>query len=450
MLVSEFEGRRVGILGAGREGRAVWRYIQNRLPGQRVTVFSESPVDAELSTELSELGHELSVGPLDASRLASFDILVRSPGISPYREELIGLGSARMTTASSIWFTENPSARTICITGTKGKSTTTALTTHLLCAAGCNAVSAGNIGQPMLELDSAGVDWWVTELSSYQICDLDAQPTIGAILNLAEEHLDWHGGRDAYRRDKMRLASLASSGRLVANWADDDLREALSGHGDVSWFNRAGGWSVDGDAVTRSGGDESYHLARLPGGHNLANLAAALTLAELAHALPVDVQASLDGFQGLPHRLFTIGEVEGLRFVDDSLSTTPQAVLAALEAHAGLPVTLLVGGLDRGLDWFDASHRIQALNPYSVIALPDNGPHILEMLARARLDAQGGMHAVRGMDEAVAKAREITPRGGVVLLSPGAPSFPHFRDYRERGQAFARAAGIKKETAGQG
>jgi len=444
VLISELAGCAVGILGTGSEGRAAWRLLRRRLPGQRLALFTEGTVDTAFAAELEDCGDLLHLGPLGTFDLQSFDVLVRSPGISPYREELRNARAAgvRFTSGSNIWFAEHPGARTVCITGTKGKSTTTALTGVLLEAAGIRAGVAGNIGQPLLEVDTESADWWVIELSSYQLADFEGHPDVAGILNLAEDHLDWHAGREHYRRDKLRLAARVR-GPLVANAADAQLRHALAGRPGVRWFNRADGWHPHDHRVVRPGLQGSgYTVLRLRGRHNLDNLAAALTLAECVAPLAASAASALEEFAGLPHRLRELGERDGLRYVDDSLSTTPMAVLAALEALQGPPVALLVGGLDRGVDWGAVAEQFRDCMPQLMIALPDNGPHILAEFDRRGLRPPGGMHQTESLESAVALAQRLMPRGGVVLLSPGAPSFPHFADYRARGAAFAKFAGF--------
>ncbi len=445
MLFSELAGRKVGILGAGSEGRSVWRQLRRRYPDLRLELFSEGEVDPAFAAELESCGHPLHRGALADFDLARFEVLVRSPGISPYREELCGArqAGARFTSATNIWFAEHPGSSTICITGTKGKSTTTALTAHLLHAAGIRAGVAGNIGRPLLDIDDRAADWWVVELSSYQLADFEGDPRVAAILNLSDDHLDWHSGRDSYWRDKLRLADRVR-GPLVANFADPLLREKLADRTGVRWFNHRRGWRSAGDGVVQ--GDApgpGLAMPRCRGRHNLDNLAAALTLAECVTRVDGTALRALESFEGLPHRLNALGKRDGLLFVDDSLSTTPVAVLAALDAFRGERVTLLLGGLDRGVDWGGFAPRLRDCLPHAMIAMPDNGPHILAEIARHGIALRGGMHEADSLEAAVAMARTVTPTGGIVLLSPGAPSFPRFRDYRERGAAFARAAGFE-------
>ena len=443
LTLTDLVGRDVAILGAGREGLAVWRRLREHAPQQALTLYAEQDPGPGVRAGLGPRDR-LVVAPLDGARLAGHDLLVRSPGISPYREPLVRAREAGVafTSGTNLWLAAHPRARTLCITGTKGKSTTSALLHHLLRAAGARAALAGNIGVPLIDCDPGAADWWVVELSSYQICDLRERPWLAVLLNLYDEHLDWHGGAAAYRRDKLRLAALAPPGRLLANGASAALRDALAGHSDVSWYNVPGALERRDEALW-DGANRLPDLPGAPGAHNLDNLAAALAVVDRLDLRPAPLAPALATFEGLPHRQRTIGERDGLTFVDDSLSTTPVATLAALRALAGRPVTVLVGGLDRGIDWRPHAADLAAAGPHALIGLPDSGASILGALAAEGLAPPGGQFPAADMASAVARAREMTPAGGVVLLSPGAPSFPHYRDYQARGEAFARAAGIR-------
>jgi UDP-N-acetylmuramoylalanine--D-glutamate ligase len=453
MRISETENSRVAILGAGREGQAVWRQIRRCYPRKPLCLFSESAIDEEFRQQLDPVIDVVCVGPLDVMTLRKFDLLVRSAGISIYRQELRKLRSlgVQFTSASSLWFAENPAAKTICITGTLGKSTTATLVAQLLIQAGIKTGLAGNIGRPMLDCDQENIDWWVIELSSYQISDLEAEPDIVVLLNISEEHLDWHRGIENYRADKMRLAQLASDGKIIANFSDQTLRENLKNHPDVSWFNRSGGWQAGSSSVFRQldkSGQSSIirnHVtapASLPGEHNMQNLAAALTVVE---ALGLDIprlDEALSSFSGLPHRLQFIGEKNSIRYVNDSISTTPVSVGAALQAIGSDGVVLLLGGMDRGLDWNGFANSLSDSAPHAIITLPDNGRRIFDCLKEAGVEPEGGLHAVSSLREAVALAEKLVPERGCILLSPGAPSFPHFRDYADRGAQFKKYSGF--------
>ncbi len=451
MRFSDLASDRVAILGLGREGQAVWRQIRSRFPEKPIGLFAESSADASFIEALNPILDHYQAGPLDVGCLQQYDLLIRSAGISPYRTELQQLRSQgmRFTTASTLWFAENPTAKTICISGTKGKSTTAALTAHLLTHAGVKACLAGNIGRPMLDCENMAVDWWVIELSSYQISDLEAAPDVALILNLSDEHIDWHGGSDCYRADKLKLATLAARGRVIANFADPVLRENLQNCENVIWFNRAGAWlASEAEVLAGNGARVTSIPESLAGEHNMQNLAAALTVAdELGLDIP-DLDQALASFTGLPHRLQFIGKKDDIRYVDDSISTTPVSVAAALKTIGTETVVLLLGGMDRGLDWSEFADGLAGRAPAAIITMPDNGRKILASLKESGVEPARGLHAVEGLSQAVALAQTLVPERGCILLSPGAPSFPHFQDFEDRGDQFASLAGIEKDIMG--
>jgi UDP-N-acetylmuramoylalanine--D-glutamate ligase len=445
MRIADLENLDVAILGAGSEGRAVWRAIRRLSETLPLTIYCEDPPEGVFARAFDARADRVLVGPLEAAALARHDVLVRSPGFSPYRQELRAARRAgvKFTTPTGLWFNDHAQARTLCITGTKGKSTTAALTAHLLEAAGLRCQLAGNIGEPLLDCVGADPDWWVIELSSYQLADLRARPSIAVILNVSDAHLAWHGGPRAYRRDKLRIADLAGERPLVINFADEELRSRFADRSGVTWFNRADGYRVEGQALYRAGQQIAHlPLPGLAGPHNLANLAAAMTAIELTGAQAPDLPGGLAGFAALPHRLQVLGERDGLLFVNDSLSTTPVATLAALRTFAGRAVTLLLGGEQSQVDWSLHGAAMRACPPDAIIALPDSGPRLAMALHAAGVQAGRGVHPAASLAEAVGLAKSLTPRGGVVLLSPGAPSFPHFRSFADRGEQFACLAGF--------
>jgi UDP-N-acetylmuramoylalanine--D-glutamate ligase len=436
------EGR-IAILGIGREGQVAWRHLRKHYPERQLTLIAEAPPAAEFSAQLTG-NDSLVIRPLSEAGLSSFDVLVRSPGISLYRNSIQQAidNNTKIVTPSSLWFAEHPDEKTICVTGTKGKSTTSALLAHMLRACDCRVRLAGNIGLPLLACEDREVDWWVVELSSYQLADLQAHPDISVILNLSSEHLDWHGSEERYYQDKLRLVGLTADNPVVANAGDPVLKATLSGLKNVVWFNSGSGIRASGDGLHEGGNRLQAIIPQgLPGMHNLSNLAAALTVLRLIGA---DLQCALNSlasFSSLPHRLQTLGEHGGVQFVNDSISSTPFATVAALQAFAGREVTLIVGGLDRGLDWTPYMDSVRELLPRAVIGIPDNGPRIVRRMKRHGLVPVKGLHESANLSDAVGLAKALTPHGGVVLLSPGAPSFPRFRDYRDRGQEFAHLCG---------
>jgi UDP-N-acetylmuramoylalanine--D-glutamate ligase len=386
-----------------------------------------------------------------AERLAAFDVVVKSPGISPYRPDVMAAQAAgtRFIGGTQLWFSERADARTLCVTGTKGKSTSTALLAHLLRAGGKRTALAGNIGLPLLELLDVQADYWAIELSSYQtgdVADSGVHPDVALALNVFPEHLDWHGSQAQYVADKLRLLADARPRVAVLNAGDPTLAALALPHGEVRWFGREDGWHLRGDVLYR-GGSRVMDAASLPlpGRHNRGNLCAVLAAIEAIGLDAAALAPHAATFQPLPHRLQFLGVRDGVGYVNDSISTTPHASLAALELFADRRVAILVGGHDRGVDWNGFADAMRKRPPHAIITMGANGRRISELLAtivpRAFL-----LDEAADLAEAVRKARARLGGDGIVLLSPGAPSFGAYRDYTERGRHFAALAGFDPDA----
>lgn len=449
MRISELEGRRVAIWGYGREGRAALAALRWRLPRQPVTVFCSLIESAAIEAmEDPNLTIETTV---DADRLAAFEIVIKSPGISPYTSPAAD-AALRGTTflgGTGLWFAENERERTVCVTGSKGKSTVTALIAHLLRSAGKRTALAGNIGQPLLELLDVepAPEYWAIELSSFQTRDA-RHPSVAVVLNFFPEHLDWHGTEGRYFQDKLALITKGKPRVAVLNAADPRLVGlTVPDTTRVAWFNDGDGWHLEDTLLFR--GTTPVMDARrlpLPGRHNRVNLCAALAAVE---ALGLDAAALAPAaleFRPLPHRLQSFGLRDGLEYVNDSISTTPHASLAALDCFKGRSVAIIVGGYDRGLDWGVFADRMAADPAKVVITMGQNGPRIHERLKPLAQAGRFQLFEASEMEDAVRIARDRLEPAAVVLLSPGAPSFPRYRDYVDRGRHFARAAGFDPDA----
>jgi UDP-N-acetylmuramoylalanine--D-glutamate ligase len=456
--ISQLEGRRVALWGWGREGRAAYHAIRSRLTQLPLTLFCSRDEAAEVAA----LADPALTTEIEASteRLSAFDVVVKSPGISPYGNEASAAAArgTRFIGGTALWFGEHAGsdgvvAGSICVTGTKGKSTTTALLAHLLRCGGHVTALAGNIGMPLLEVldPKQSPEFWAIELSSYQTGDVaasGAHPQVAVVLNVFPEHLDWHGSHERYVEDKLRLLTHAAPAIAVLN--SNDARLVAAGVAasrdagtDVRWFGDRNGWHLREDALYR--GDTWVMDTRslpLPGRHNRGNLCAVLTAIEALGLDAVALAPHAADFQPLPHRLQTIGTRDGITYVNDSISTTPHASLAALDCFGDRRVALLVGGHDRGLPWEEFAEAMRTQAPAAVITMGQNGPRIHALLAA--IASESGFHLSAAVDlaDAMAQARAVLGEEGVVLLSPGAPSFGPYRDYVARGRHFAELAGF--------
>ena len=450
--IRQLRGRRVALWGWGREGRAAHAAIRSRLPDLSLTLFCSMAEAAEAQA----LGDpQLSVETeATAERLSAFDVVVKSPGISPYRAE--ALAAAEQGThfigGTTLWFAEHGGARTVCVTGTKGKSTTTALLAHLLRAGGHVTALAGNIGLPLLELldPAQSPDVWAIELSSYQTGDVaisGERPQVAVALNVFPEHLDWHGSEARYVQDKLRLLVDAKPRIAVLNANDPTLAGLSLPASEVRWFGRSDGWHLRDDALHR--GDafvmDTASLP-LPGRHNRGNLCAVLAAIEALGIDAVPLAQHAASFRPLPHRLQSLGTRDGFCYVNDSISTTPHASLAALDCFRDRRVAILVGGHDRGIDWAAFAAAMPQSAPVAIVTMGQNGPRIQALLAPMAAAGMFKLSAADDLGAAVAQARAALAGEGVVLLSPGAPSFGMYRDYVERGRHFAQLAGFDPDT----
>ncbi|GIF07296.1 UDP-N-acetylmuramoyl-L-alanine--D-glutamate ligase [Actinoplanes siamensis] len=441
MRLADLRGRSVAVWGTGREGRAAVDAIARHEPARLIAVNDGA---GYLDDPWDDPRAPLAGGEHAFAALASADVIVRSPGVfstHPFLADLRARGIT-ITGGSALWMAEH-AARTVGVTGSKGKSTTSSLISHLLAAAGRPNAYGGNIGVPLLDLPPAQL--YVLELSSYQCADLTDSPRVAVVTSLFPEHLDAHGGEREYYRDKLNLLRHGPD-LIVVNGADERLRDEIRGVTDRNGFPPVPAGAGDSrfrveDGTVFCSDDPLFAREALPlkGRHNERNLCVALAVLD---GMGVDVlgeratlEAAVRSFPGLPHRLTEIPDASGVTFVDDTLSTSPYATMHAVEAYEGRPLTVLVGGTDRGLD-YGPLRDFLASRELTVIGLPDSGARILsELSALPKITT----HLSEDLADAVRIAREVTPAGGVVLLSPAAPSYGRFRNFEHRSEAFAEA-----------
>lgn len=447
--ISELEGKKVAIWGYGREGRAALAALRWKLPRQPITVFC-SDAEAPLLAAMEDPGLTIDTR-VDGDKLAAFEIVIKSPGISPYTSPAVdaALHGTIFIGGTALWFGEHPSERTVCVTGTKGKSTVTSLVAFLLRAAGKRTALAGNIGMPLLELLDVepAPEFWAIELSSYQTREA-VRPEVAVVLNFFPEHLDWHGTEARYFQDKVALVTEGLPRTAVLNAADPRLVGlSVPDSTRVIWFNDADGWHLrDADLYRGNRFVMDARRLPLPGRHNRLNLCAALAAIEALGLDAVALAPQALNFKPLPHRLQALGARAGLDFVNDSISTTPHASLAALDCFQGRRIAILVGGYDRGVDWGVFADRVAVNPPKVVVTMGQNGPRIFERLKLIAPKSHFALAEAVEMEDALRLARELLENDGLVLLSPGAPSFPRYKDYVERGRHFAKVAGFDPES----
>ena len=459
----DLRGRRVVVLGLARSGVAATRFLADA--GAVVAAYDRRPA-SELAEAIAALGARpvrlaLGIDEVDATALLEHaDLLVTSPSVSsrfpttdPWLREALGTAEGRGAQVLSEvdLFMRLTDARLAGVTGTKGKTTTASLLAAMLAEGGLPTVLGGNIGTPLVErsLELGPDDWVVLELSELQLPTISRGVDVALYTNIAEDHLDRHGTVEAYRAVKALLAELTvPDGQVVLNHDDPGSRElgerlppaALAWYG----MDRPGrgpmeGWVEDGWLTVGGERVVSADEVRLPGRHMLADVLAAALAARL-----IGVDASAIGtvartFAGVPHRLETVAERNGVRWINDSQATIPQAAIAALEAFDS-PIVLIAGGKDKGLDYAAFADAI-ASRVRALVLIGETADE-LEALVVSRVPVR----RASSMDEAVAVAAEIVQAGDIALLSPAAASFDMFVDYAARGDAFRAAVERMEES----
>jgi UDP-N-acetylmuramoylalanine--D-glutamate ligase len=450
---SDLRGARAGVWGLGREGMANLRKLRSL--GVEPVLVDDKPVPGGVAGQ-----PVLATSEGGLAALRDCDVVVKTPGISRYRPEVADLAERGIPVVGGLglWLQQAPLERVVCITGTKGKSTVTSIAGHLLNGLGYRCMVGGNIGAPPHDPEAPAGPWdyWVIEVSSYQATDLASSPPVVAVTSLSPDHLPWHGGVDRYYDDKLSACSQPGADLTVANGDSDLIRERVRQLGPrVEWVH----------AADEPGAAWMVPLGLL-GAHNRRNaLIARRCLAALGVREAADddaLRAAAEGYRPLQSRLQVVGDVAGVTFVDDSLSTNVLPTMAALDAFPRRRVALIVGGEDRGIDYAPLAAGVLGREaPTFVLTLPDSGPRIAAAFGSAGQAGSGapaagpagagaepdppppggfaGVTDCPDLDAAVAAGFDWARPDGVVLLSPAAPSFGRFRDYSDRAQAFTRA-----------
>lgn len=455
----ELRERNVLVVGFERTGEAVCRFLLDR--GARVRVSEKKPAAAlgERMRPYTERGAVFETGGHRPESFLGADLIVPSPGVPPLPE----IRAARERGVPVVSELELAfrflRGRIVGITGSNGKSTTTTLVHRILEDGGLRSRLAGNIGTPLVSFaaGSRDADVYATEVSSFQLeyTELFA-PAVAAVLNVSENHLDWHGSFEAYFAAKKKLL-LRQGPEGVSVLNRDDPRVWGLGPeagGRVHGFSRKrrparGAFVDDGWIVVRDGHRPVRILPAsrvpLPGAHNLENVLAAALIGRLMGVPAASIRRTVLGFRGLEHRLEDVLGVGGVRFVNDSKATTVDATLKAL-ASFDRPIVLILGGRGKGGDFSPLRAAVKR-RARAVVLVGEAAGEIEAALG-------GVAPAVRASDyrEAVRRAHALAVRGDVVLLAPACTSWDMFRNFEERGRTFKAevrrlAAGLRKRGA---
>jgi UDP-N-acetylmuramoylalanine--D-glutamate ligase len=452
----------VVVAGLGLSGEAAARALA--LSEARVLAYDDAagPRQFDAADRLRQLGVEVVLGGLPETLPVGTDLVVTSPGLRPTTPLLVAAAAAGIAVWGEVelaWRLRPLGQEWLAITGTNGKTTTTQMLGAILAAAGLPSATAGNIGAPLVEV-ALGVfgnglevgpvpSVLAVELSSFQLHYTQTlAPRAGVILNLAEDHLDWHGSMSAYAADKAKVwGPFYGSTTSIVN-ADDPQVVALRGAAPAVSFGFSAGAGVtveDGYLVDHAfGGGRLARVSELslPGAHNVANALGAAALARAYGITPDVIGAALSDFRLGAHRNELVATVAGVGYVNDSKATNPHAAAASLGAYPS--VVWIGGGLNKGLG-FDELVAGAASHLRAVVLIGRCADEIADALARHA--AKIPVSRASSMDDAVVAAAGLARPGDTVLLAPAAASMDMFRDYAARGEQFAAAARRLSEDA---
>lgn len=439
------------VVGGGTSGSAAARLLIDR--GARVTLTDTSPSIRD-EEGLRACGVTLALGGHPSGLLARAGLIVLSPGVSPAQPDVAAARAAGVPVVGEVELASRwLRGRLVAITGTKGKSTTTALTGRMLEASGFHTLVGGNIGTPLASqvVLSTPDTIHVVEVSSFQLETTETfHPTVAAVLNLTPDHLDRHGTFPAYVEAKAKILANQRAGDWTVVNADDPVAMDLAGRTPATRVTfslaadgHAGVGIESGWIVDRRTGEAEPLVAvsdvRLVGRHLLADVLAASAIARLLDVDSGPMRRAVSSFHGLEHAMEPIGEIGGVAFVNDSKATNVASALQAVDTF-GAGLVVIMGGRFKGGRFGDLKPGLAARGA-SVVALGE-----ARRLIEDALGPEVPVHEAGSMAEAVRLAWEAAPPGGTVLLAPACASFDMFENYAARGLAFkAEAERLRKE-----
>ena len=415
---SDLAQKRVGIYGYGLEGRASEQLLSGTC---ELVIVDDDPKAGVLVT---------SSGGLE--ELMTCDVVLKSPGVPRRGASVVQLekNNVYVTSSLNLWMSQADRSRVIGITGTKGKSTTTALITFFLQCLGEKAQRLGNIGLPPYDTSvDTSTGWLVVEISSFQATDLDVAPKTVVLTSLGSDHIDWHGSLEQYRSDKLQLTR--ASGEHTTFVPNSEVVHSES--------SQIGGTVVYVDSETSTLTEELHLL----GEHSHSNVALALEVVSFVTNTPrsevhAAVSTNASSFVPLSGRLTLVATKNGIKFVDDGLATSVLPAVAALDVFKDDSLALLIGGFDRGVDYVPLAQAIATrTRPTMLLSMGPAGKRIVE--ETLKINSEIAHTSFELMDEALIAGTEFLGTSGVVLLSPGAPSFDRYLNWEERSSDFARA-----------
>ena len=446
-----FKGKHVAIFGFGKEGRSSYRFLRSCLPGHPIFILDSNTHLQDDPEIANDPGLELITGEDFSAVITEFDYILKAPGVpgSAFPERM---DHKRITSQTDL-FLRYYRKQVIGVTGTKGKSTTASLISHILTRSGYHTILLGNIGLPPFEgiPEITPETRIVMELSSHQLEYLTRSPHIAVLLNIFQEHLDHYTSYVEYQHAKMNIGRYQDMDDYFIYSADNKLLSELvqreTGFGQNLFpytLNTPGENRIYriGNSIRIIDQLTEYELVtpavvnHLPGEHNFSNIMAAAAACHFTGASPAQIGDAVGSFKGLEHRIEYVGEFEGVRYYNDSIATIPEAAIEAVKTLKEVD-TLILGGFDRGIDYSILYPFLEGSGISNVIFVGEAGKRMRRELGNSTKHGMKLFNA-DNFREVVMIARQETKRGRICLLSPAASSYDMFMNFEHRGNIFKK------------
>ena len=448
-LVQYLKNKKILILGFGMEGYSTYTFIRKHLPNQEIFISDGNPTFIEKYPDVANDANAKILPETEyLNNLENYDIIMKTPGLS-FKDIDISKFKNKIKSQLEL-FLEFVNVFTIGVTGTKGKSTTSSLIYSVLKNQCEDVHLLGNIGVPLFdEIDKlTEKSVVVMELSSHQLEFTEVSPNIAILLNVFEEHLDHYKSYEHYINAKLNVCKYQKENDYFLYSIDNECLKqhvekmqnlnqnifeiSYNGseklHENHKLISRNGNTVVDESGVTLYTDSESRKIL---GDHNFNNIMFAITVVKIMNLDLEKAQKDIYEFEPLPHRMEFVGEIDGVKYYNDSIATIPASTINGIETLKNVN-TLIIGGKDRGIDYTEFAEFLGTTNIEHLICLPDTGWKIADMVVNENMEK----YIVKNMQEAVKFAKEVTRKGSICLLSPAASSYGFFKNFQERGNLF--------------